>query len=34
VLLKTWRLAQLGYVAEGLRAVLIEDPDDKKKDNT
>lgn len=34
VLLKTRRLAQLGYVAEGLRAVRIGDAEEKDSENT
>ena len=34
VLLKTRHLAQLGYVAEGLRAVRIGDAEEKDAENT
>lgn len=34
VLLKTRRLAQLGYVAEELRAVRISDAEEKDSENT
>lgn len=34
VFLKSRHLAQYGVVAEGLRAVRIEDPEDKEKERT
>lgn len=34
VFLKSRHLAKYGVVAEGLRAVRIEGPDDKEKDHT
>ena len=34
VFLKSRHLAKYGLVAEGLRAVRIEGPDDKEKDHT